>query len=90
MKKATEFCRGHWLYVVEDRFIRFILRIARLYFDAATFMWIRTDYGKVQISKPMGQFTNAVVPHGEDEMSVDFDFDTSDFRGRRGEAPLQV
>jgi hypothetical protein len=53
---------------------------ARLYFDAATFMWVRTDYGKVQISKPMGQFTNAVVPHGEDELSVDFYFETSDFR----------
>ena len=28
----------------------------------------------------MGQFTNAAVPHGEDELSVDFYFETSDFR----------
>lgn len=53
---------------------------ARLYFDVATFMWVRTDYGRAHISKPMGQFTNAVVPHGEDELNVDFYFETSDFR----------
>jgi hypothetical protein len=40
--------------------------------------------GNMQISKSMGQFTNAVVPHGEDEMSVDFYFDTSDFRDVEG------
>jgi hypothetical protein len=53
---------------------------ARLYFDAATFMWVRTDYGSVHISKSIQQFTNEVVPHGEDDMSVDFYFETSDFR----------
>lgn len=57
---------------------------ARLYFDAATFMWVRTDFGKVHVSKPMGQFTNAVVPHAEDELSVDFYFETSDFRDVEG------
>jgi hypothetical protein len=52
--------------------------------------WLKTlkasapNDGNMQISKSMGQFTNAVVPHGEDEMSVDFYIDTS------GEAPLQV
>lgn len=57
---------------------------ARLYFDATTFMWVRTDFGTVQISKPIGQFTNEVVPHGEDELRVDFYFETSDFRDVAG------
>ncbi len=47
-------------------------------------MWVRTDYGNVHISKPIGQFTNEVVPHGEDEFSVDFYFETSDFRDVSG------
>ncbi|MBA2704079.1 MAG: hypothetical protein H0U60_09520, partial [Blastocatellia bacterium] len=53
---------------------------ARLYFDAETFMWVRTEYGAAHVSKPMGQFTNEVVPHGEDELIVNFYFETSDFR----------
>ncbi len=53
---------------------------ARLYFDAATFMWIRTDYGNVHIAKPMGKFTNEAVNRGEDDLSVDFYVETSDFR----------
>jgi len=53
---------------------------ARLYFDAETFMWVRTEFGNAHISKPMGRFTNDVVPHGEDELTVDFYFETSDFR----------
>lgn len=53
---------------------------ARLYFDAETFMWVRTEYGKVGFSKPMQEFTNASVPHSEDEVSMDFYFENSDFR----------
>jgi hypothetical protein len=53
---------------------------ARLYFDAATFMWIRTDFGAVHIAKPMGSFTNGMVNRGEDDTNVDFYFDTADFR----------
>lgn len=69
-------------YVIEMK--RPKVASARLYFDAETFMWVRTEYGRVSISKPMGQFTNAVVPHGDDEWSVDFYFDTSDFREADG------
>jgi len=53
---------------------------ARLYFDQETFMWVRTEYGKVTIQKPMGQFTNDVVNRGQDDITADFYFDTSDFR----------
>jgi hypothetical protein len=74
--KGTKKIKDRPAYVVEMK--RPKTAPARLYFDAETFMWIRTDYGKASISKPMGQFTNAVVPHGEDELSVDFYFETSD------------
>ena len=74
--------RDRSAYVVEMK--RPKVATARLYFDAESFMWVRTEYGRVSISKPMGTFTNAVVPHGEDEWSVDFYFDTSDFRDADG------
>jgi len=51
-----------------------------LYFDAETFMWVRTDYGRVTFTKMMGTFTNDVVQHGEDQTEVDFYFETTDFR----------
>jgi hypothetical protein len=76
--KGMKKIKDRQTYVVEARRSKGI--VARLYFDAATFMWLRTDYGKANISKPMGQFTNEIVPHGEDELSVDFFFETSDFR----------
>ena len=53
---------------------------ARLFFDAENFMWIRTEYGRVTIQKPMGQFTNDVVNRGQDDITADFYFETSDFR----------
>ena len=76
--KGTKKIKGRPTYVVEIK--RAKAAPARLYFDAESFMWIRTEYGSASVSKPTGQFTNAVVPHGEDEWSVDFYFDTSDFR----------
>jgi hypothetical protein len=80
--KGTKKIKDRLAYVVEMK--RPKVAPARMYFDAETFMWIRTDYGKASISKPMGQFTNEVVPHGEDELSVDFYFETSDFRDVEG------
>lgn len=76
--KGMKRIKGSQAYVVEMK--RPKRPSARLYFDATTFMWVRTDYGKVHISKPMGTFTNEVVPHAEDELVVDFFFETSDFR----------
>ncbi len=76
--KGMKKIKGRPTYVVEIK--RGKAAPARLYFDAESFMWIRTEYGSASVSKPTGQFTNAVVPHGEDEWSVDFYFDTSDFR----------
>jgi hypothetical protein len=53
---------------------------ARLFFDAESFMWVRTEYGRVTIQKPMGQFTNDVVNRGQDDITADFYIETSDFR----------
>lgn len=52
----------------------------KLYFDAETFMWVRTDYGRASLSKEMGAFTNDVVNQAGSEMVVDFYIETSDFR----------
>ncbi|MGI9068147.1 MAG: hypothetical protein ACR2HX_17310 [Pyrinomonadaceae bacterium] len=80
--KGLKKVKDRQAYVVEMKRPKGIS--ARLYFDATTFMWLRTDYGTVHISKPIGQFTNEVVPHGEDELRVDFYFETSDFRDVAG------
>jgi hypothetical protein len=80
--KGMKKIRDRATYVVEMR--RPKVALARLYFDAETFMWVRTEYGKASITKPMGTFTNDVVPHGDDEITVDFYFDTSDFREADG------
>ena len=53
---------------------------ARLFFDAESFMWIRTEYGSASVSKEMGGFTNEVVNQGGSETTVDFYIETSDFR----------
>jgi len=52
----------------------------KLYFDAETFMWTRTEYGKASYSKPQGGFTNDVVNKSEDDITADYYFETSDFR----------
>ena len=52
----------------------------KLYFDAETFMWVRTDYGNASVSRQMGTFTNDIVGQGAGETTVDFYIETSDFR----------
>jgi hypothetical protein len=69
---------GRPAYVVELR--RGKESPARLYFDAETFMWVRTDYGKASVSKEMGAFTNDVVNQSAGEATIDFYIETSDFR----------
>lgn len=75
--KGTKKVRGQEAYVVE---VKRGKEVMRLYFDAKDFMWIRTDYGRLTMQKPMGKFTNDVVPHAEDDTTIDFYFETSDFR----------
>jgi hypothetical protein len=48
----------------------------RLYFDAENFMWLRTDYGSVQITREMGPITG----NKDQETTFDFYVETSDFK----------
>ncbi|HEV2913924.1 MAG TPA: hypothetical protein VGX92_11650 [Pyrinomonadaceae bacterium] len=75
--KGMKKIKGQDAYVVEAKRGK---ETMVLYFDAQNFMWIRTEYGKLTMQKNMGTFTNDVVPHAEDETTVDFFFETSDFR----------
>lgn len=51
----------------------------RLYFDAENFMWLRTDYGGVVITRGFGGFTNAAQTKDQ-ETTFDFYVETSDFK----------
>jgi len=51
----------------------------KLYFDTETFMWVRTDYGQVRVTKPMSTFTNDVTSK-DDEATYDFYVETLDFK----------
>jgi hypothetical protein len=73
--------KGQDAYVVELKQGQGLLR---LYFDVKDFMWIRTDFGTVTMQKQMGAFSNDAVPHAEDDTTVDFYFETSDFRPVEG------
>jgi hypothetical protein len=79
--KGTKKIKDRLAYVVEVKKGKVS---ARLYFDAENFMWVRTDYGRASISKSIQPFTNESVSHSDDEMSVDFYFETSDFREADG------
>jgi hypothetical protein len=76
--RGTKKIKNRTAYVVEVR--RGKSQPIQLYFDTETFMWVRTDYGRVSFAKAMGGFRNDVVQHGEDQTEVDFYFETSDFR----------
>jgi hypothetical protein len=80
--KGTKNLHGRPAYVVEVK--RGRGEALRLYFDAENFMWVRTDYGRVTISKQLGAFTNDIVSHAEDDTDVDFYIETSDFRNVDG------
>jgi hypothetical protein len=86
--KGVKKVRGRATYVVDMRPAKG--QSVRLYFDAESFMWIRTDYGSVRITKDMGTFTNAVVSKDE-ESTVDFYIETWDFKDVDGvKLPFKV
>jgi hypothetical protein len=76
--KGTKKVKGRLAYAVDLK--RAKLPTLRLYFDAETYMWVRTDFGSVSYTKGMGSFSNDITQHGEDQTDVDFYFETSDFR----------
>jgi hypothetical protein len=75
--KGTKKVKGRPAYVVEMKPVKG--QSVRLYFDAETFMWLRTDYGSVRVTKDMGGFTNERVSKDE-EMTFDFYVETTEFK----------
>lgn len=76
--KGTKKIKGKECYIVEAKPKKG--DTIKLYFETDTYMWVRTEFGKVSMSKPQGGFTNDVVNRSEDEVTVDFYFEVSDFR----------
>jgi hypothetical protein len=74
--KGTKKINGRQAHVVE---MTGKGQVLRLYFDAENFMWLRTDYGSVQVTRQLGTFTNAVT-NKDQETSFDFYVETSDFK----------
>jgi hypothetical protein len=52
----------------------------RLYFDAETFMWVRTDYGSITKRQQMRGFTNDIENRGVEDATINFYVETSDFK----------
>ena len=74
--KGTRKVKGRPAYAVE---IKRASDRALLYFDAETFMWVRTDYGSVQLTREMKGLTNAYESKDQ-ETTFDFYVETSDFK----------
>jgi hypothetical protein len=74
--KGSRKVKGHPAYTVEMRRGN---DKALLYFDADTFMWVRTDYGAVQLTREMGALTNSIESKDQ-ETTCDFYVETSDFK----------
>lgn len=86
--KGTKKVKGKPAYVVEMQSSNG--QPVRLYFDTESFMWVRSDYGSVRITRDMGKFTNDVTAHDE-ETTIDFYVETSDFKAVDGfKLPFKV
>lgn len=87
--KGMKKVKGRQAYIVEVK--RGKESPMRLYFDAESFMWIRTDFGRAEITRQMRTFTNDVVNQGAGEATIDFYIETSDFRDVDGvKLPFRV
>lgn len=87
--KGTKKVKGRQAYIVDIK--RGKESPLRLYFDAESFMWVRTDFGRAEITKQMRTFTNDVVNQGASEAAIDFYIETSDFRDVDGvKLPFRV
>lgn len=75
--KGTKKIKGRTAYVVDMKESK--NPPVRLYFDSESFMWVRTEYGNVRITKDLGAFSNAVQSHDE-ESTIDFYVETWDFK----------
>ena len=71
--KGMKKVKGRQAYTVEMRRGK---DKALLYFDAETFMWVRTDYGSLSFTKEMPNLVGAK----DQETTYDFYVETSDFK----------
>ena len=76
--KGTKKVKGRQAYVVEVKLNKG--QPLRLYFDAENFMWLRTDYGSVSLTREMGSITGPK----DQETTYDFYVETSDFKSVDG------
>lgn len=70
---------GKNVYVVEYKKDR---QATKLFFDAETFMWIRSEYGRVTLPRRLNQekLSNDIGSFADQDTTVDFYVETSDFR----------
>lgn len=66
-------------YVVEYRRNK-KAAVYRLFFDAETFMWVRSEYGHVTLPKQVKPFNSAIESRADDQPTIDFYVDASDFK----------
>jgi len=87
--KGTKKVKGREAYVVEVR--RGKESPVRLFFDAETFMWVRSEFGRAEVTRQMRTFTNDVVNQSASETGVEFYVETGDFRDVDGvKLPFRV
>lgn len=81
--KGTKKVAGRPAYVVQ---VKTGKETMKLYFDTETFMWVRTDYGKADVSATMRNVEGNTAAlnqnrnQGGSETTIDFYIETSDFR----------
>jgi hypothetical protein len=77
--KGSKKVKGRQAHVVEIR--RKKQPVIRLFFDAEDFMWVRTEFGRAEMQRLIGNaYSDDVRSHSEDESVIDFMVQTSDFR----------
>jgi len=77
--RGTKKLNGRQAYVIEYKRDK-QSNVVRLLFDAETFMWVRTEFGRVTIPQHIGAFTNDVLSKSDDQPTADFYVETSDFK----------
>ena len=74
---GTKKVKGRAAYIVDMKPVKG--QAIRLFFDSENFMWVRSEYGSVRITRDMATFTNDVLTKDE-EQTIDFYVETWDFK----------
>lgn len=81
--KGLKKINGRQAYVIEYKRDK-KANVYKLYFDAENFMWVRTDFGRVTIPKQAPSITSNVEARSEEEQTIDFYVEASDFKAVDG------